>query len=568
MVDEKPQQSNNRTQPGIEENTSENDNFLEFLSTPSEEELQAYLAADSKEARLDPSEPFIEFLDVVKKDITIAGANSLYNCFLHKRRWLRNFFIDGYRYITSFINSIIDTVFLFFKEKVFRIKTEPEIKPRVTRTKVCIGPICKIIEKEEPGVQERVPEKAAPAKAEKVQFKTLALLSSRMFTSGSTRTILTILGISISIGVILFLISFGYGLQKVVLQRITTEEALLSLVATLPDDTPISSIQAAEIKKIAGVEHLSPLIEYNGTIELETVQLDATLFLIDENYFSLAGLMSAKGEQLEAEEGGIVVSSAVAVLLGLDAESVIGTVVDLTPNFRVDSENGILSDEDLDKLKNPEKKTFIIKDVIEDELTAFAYVLSSDFDTIDKDNFVEVKIKVFEQKQLDLVKEELINQGYIISSISDTVEETSKIFRGIQLVLGFFGLIALIISAIGMLNILTIVLLERTQEIGIMKAIGASSSDIWKIVISDAVIIGFLGGIGGALIGVGTSKVFNFAFSLLARRIGGQPLEIFQTPPGFLMTIIIFSSVIGFITGVWPAIRASRVSPLEAIRYK
>jgi putative ABC transport system permease protein len=301
---------------------------------------------------------------------------------------------------------------------------------------------------------------------------------------------------------------------------------------------------------------------------MDSVQIDSALYVIGKDYFALAGLMSLAGKPIVINEGEIVVSSAIAILLGIPKEEIIGYEVRVSPTFQAGFEGGILDEDSFERLKEPEKKSFVISDVIDDDLSAFVYALEGSFKTISPDYFAEAKVKVRKDEFLGPLKEDLIAKGYIISSISDTVEETKKIFRGIQVVLGFFGLIALIIASIGMLNIMTIVLLERTQEIGIMKAIGASNVDIWKIVISDAVIIGFLGGLGGAIIGVGTAELFNFAFNLLARRIGGMAVEIFQMPPGFILIIVAFSAVMGFITGVWPAIRASRISPLEAIRYK
>ncbi len=535
---------------------------FEFTSIPSAQGSDAYLPIDYDQVPSDNRGMFfVEFMELISGQKQI-GSKGLITRFFKKQKNLRYFLSELYWHAVFFINTFLDIIYIKYSKRFTTIKNElGDIDSQDKLREIKIGGIDESINLEAKKTILKIDKK------EKVELKTLALLSGRMFTSGSMRTILTILGISISIGVILFLISFGYGLQKTVLERITTEDSLLSLVVTLPEDTLISTDKIEDIRQTKNVDKVSSLVEYNGNMEMSNVQIDSSIFMVDASYFSLAGLMSQDGSPLKINEGNVIISSAVVILMGFDKEEVIGKKVKLSPTTPSGIEPGIISDEEI-AILNKEKKTLTISGVIDDDQSAFSYVLNTEFKNLNIDGYVEAKVKVNDQKNLDIVKEDLINKGYIISSISDTVDETRKIFRGIQAVLGFFGFIALVISAIGMLNIMTIVLLERTQEIGIMKAIGASDTDIWKIVISDAVIIGFLGGIGGSVIGIGTSKLFNLAFNILANRIGGQSIEIFQMPPGFMFVIIIFSAVIGFATGVWPAIRASRIAPLEAIKYK
>ena len=134
--------------------------------------------------------------------------------------------------------------------------------------------------------------------------------------------------------------------------------------------------------------------------------------------------------------------------------------------------------------------------------------------------------------------------------------------------LALFGGIALIVSAIGMFNTMTVTLLERTNEIGIMRTIGASPSSIKVLFLSESIVMGFLGGIVGIIIGVGGGTLINFLLNTLATRMGGMAISLFRFPLVFLSFIAIFSAVMGFFTGVFPARRASSLNPLDAIRYK
>ena len=124
------------------------------------------------------------------------------------------------------------------------------------------------------------------------------------------------------------------------------------------------------------------------------------------------------------------------------------------------------------------------------------------------------------------------------------------------------------VSAIGMFNTMTVTLLERTAEIGIMRTLGASSGDIKILFISEAVIVGFLGGIMGILFGLTIGFVLNGAMNVAASSFGGKSVSLFSFPIPFLLFIASFSAIVGFMTGVFPAKRAAELNPLDAIRYK
>jgi putative ABC transport system permease protein len=119
-----------------------------------------------------------------------------------------------------------------------------------------------------------------------------------------------------------------------------------------------------------------------------------------------------------------------------------------------------------------------------------------------------------------------------------------------------------------MFNTMTVTLLERTAEIGIMRTIGASSGDIVILFAAEATIVGFLGGVVGILFGVGIGEISNGLLSLVASNFGGESVRIFRYPLTFLVFIATFSAVVGFMTGMFPARRAAKINPLDAIRYK
>jgi putative ABC transport system permease protein len=119
-----------------------------------------------------------------------------------------------------------------------------------------------------------------------------------------------------------------------------------------------------------------------------------------------------------------------------------------------------------------------------------------------------------------------------------------------------------------MFNTMTITLLERTEEIGIMKAIGASKSDISLMFVMESTLMGFLGAVGGVGIGYVGGFVINVLINAIATRFGGEAVSLFYSPLWFVMTVIGFGAFVGFLTGVFPARSASRIDALDALRYK
>jgi putative ABC transport system permease protein len=175
---------------------------------------------------------------------------------------------------------------------------------------------------------------------------------------------------------------------------------------------------------------------------------------------------------------------------------------------------------------------------------------------------------VTQNKFLNEVQAKIIEKGFTVTALSKTVEQANKVFRAIQFTLGLFGAIALIVSAIGMFNTMTVTLLERTNEIGIMRTIGASSTDIMMMFLGESTLMGFCGGVVGIVMGVSIGKLINFLLNLVAVKMGGVAVKLVIFPLPFLAFVLLFSFVMGFLTGLFPARRAASLNPLEAIRYK
>ena len=395
-------------------------------------------------------------------------------------------------------------------------------------------------------------------------------LSMRTFKTRPMRTALTILGVGVGIGAVLFLVSFGYGLQETVLNNITTADALLSLDVSSGKSDVIQLNQDSidKITNLPNVTEVSPVVALPSQITLKEFTADTTLYTIKPSFLNLSGLVPFRGTFFKADNNGnnqkqVVISSAMAQLFNIDPTDIVGQQINITtfvPRTDSDGQNQV----DVIEQTSP----FTIVGVVDDERSSLTYVPADVLENITYSTYVGAKVKVSNSEAMTSVREQIINMGFLVSVLQDTIDQVKKIFSIVQVVLGLFGLIALTVSAIGMFNTMTVMLLERTNEIGIMRSIGVTRKDVRKLFIFEAMIMGFLGGLGGVLLGYLGGFLANIGINVLAHYFGGQALDLFSSPTWFIVLIILFSTIIGLLTGIFPAQRAAKINPLDALRYK
>lgn len=405
-----------------------------------------------------------------------------------------------------------------------------------------------------------------------MRFVDLFMLSTRMFKAHTSRTLLTILGMGIGISAVLFLVSFGYGLQKTLLERITTSDSLLTLDVVEAKSGAISldSTMLEKIKNINGVAEISPAFQLTAQGHLDDISADLSAIGVKPSYLKLGGFRINKGEALSDENpNNVVITSAVGQVFGhQDAAEMIGKEISFSffvPQKNAETSGGGDLQNKLEKIESGTK--YKVVGIIEGEENT-VYINSASAGDLNISNFSQVKVKSDSQQSMTGVRAAIEEEGFLVSSLSETVDQANQVFRIVQIVLFMFGIIALLVSAIGMFNTMTIALLERTEEIGIMKSIGASNLSISLMFVMESSIMGFMGGLGGVLIGLLSGELVNRLLNFVASRFGGQSVRLFYSPLWFIFAILIFSAFVGFITGFAPARRASKIDPLDALRYK
>ena len=399
-----------------------------------------------------------------------------------------------------------------------------------------------------------------------------------MFKARTSRTLLTILGISVGIAAILSLVSFGYGLQKTLLERITTADSLVTLdVSAGSGEVSINENMMSKVKDLSGVVEISPAFQLTTQGHLENLSADLMAVVAKPSFMKLGGYKAVNGTLIsDADANGIVISSAVAQVFNEETGKILNK--EMTFSFFVPKsaqtsasnsgvENGSKKFAQDETTKVESDKKYKIIGII-DSQENIVYINSAAVSSLNVSKYTQMKVKTSSSSEMSAIRETLMGYGLAVSSLSDTVDQANKIFRVVQIVLMLFGFIALFVSAIGMFNTMTITLLERTEEIGIMKSIGASDRAISMMFFMESVIMGFLGGCAGVGIGSLVGLGFNALVNIVAVRLGGEKVSLFYTPLWFILSILSFSAVVGFFTGLAPARRASKIDPLDALRYK
>ncbi len=402
-----------------------------------------------------------------------------------------------------------------------------------------------------------------------MQVADLARLSTRMFKTNPLRTWLTILGMGVGTGAVVVLVGLGFGLQQIILEQIVFGETLLSLGVSATGARNLT-INDETVKKFEQIEHVidvAPLARYPALVTYKGLTGNVFIQGAEPAYIRYGGITASAGEVFVDEDisngNEVMLSPAVLKLFGIeDVESFVGQEV--TFRLLVPAEDGT---ENITEI-NIEKK-FRVKGITKEEGVLNALMMLPELrNYVGIEEYDRAQVRVEASEFLDVTEAKLIEEGYRVTALSKTVEQASKIFQGVQAVLATFGGIALLVSAIGMFNTMTVTLLERTKEIGIMRTIGASPRDIKLLFVSESIIVGFLGGISGIIMGVALGFVVNITLNVAASQFGGKSVALFSFPIPFLLFIATFSAAVGYLTGIFPARRASLLNPLDAIRYE
>jgi putative ABC transport system permease protein len=181
--------------------------------------------------------------------------------------------------------------------------------------------------------------------------------------------------------------------------------------------------------------------------------------------------------------------------------------------------------------------------------------------------YAHVVVRVERPSDLFGVEKRVQEMGFDTQMLLSRFKDMQKGFILMDLLLTAVGLVALTVAGLGILNTLLMAVLERYREIGVYKALGASSGDICILFLGEAALVGLLGGVGGLVLGRVVSWAIEFIVNGLARRHGiNETVAAFAFPPSLLGGAMLFALLVSLVSGVYPASRAARVDPIRALR--
>jgi ABC-type antimicrobial peptide transport system permease subunit len=182
--------------------------------------------------------------------------------------------------------------------------------------------------------------------------------------------------------------------------------------------------------------------------------------------------------------------------------------------------------------------------------------------------YLSAVVRVTDPVALTEVRKKIKELGLGSFSIVDQLDQIRTVFLIIDSVLGLLGGISLLVASFGIANTMIMSILERTREIGIMKAIGAEDREVKMIFFFEAAVIGLTGGVIGALAAWGIDGVSNrLAYRFILKPQGASFVDFFHLPPWLWTGAILFALGVSILAALYPAARAARIDPVRALRH-
>lgn len=185
----------------------------------------------------------------------------------------------------------------------------------------------------------------------------------------------------------------------------------------------------------------------------------------------------------------------------------------------------------------------------------------------EKRTYTTVTVKVARPQDIEEVEKKITDMGYTAFSVADLLQNQRRAFILLDLLLGLVGSIALSVASLGIVNTMVMSILERTREIGVMKAIGASDQDVRWIFLIEAALIGLMGGLFGIVLGWVVGRVINAGANYYLQSQGAPAANLFLIPWWLIAGGLAFALFVSLLAGSFPASRAARLDPIQALRH-
>jgi len=408
-------------------------------------------------------------------------------------------------------------------------------------------------------------------KARKAEFFDYLRQAGVAMVTHKMRSFLSILGILIGVAAVISMLALGQGAKESIEQQLASLGS--NLLVVRPGSSRIHGVameagtvtrftlqDVADIAKLSDVVNsVSPSVTGRGQMVYANKNWNTRVEGVGADYAALRAASPVVGrffteEEVKMRSRVIVLGATVVRELFKDSDPIGETIKLNLVNFKV---IGILPVKGANTFHDQDDTAVIpvttaMFRVFGKEYVDSIYVEAKNADSLDMAQ-EEVSSLIIKQHRLNKDGEDSF-QIRNMADIKDTLETTTKTM---SLLLGSIAAISLLVGGIGIMNIMLVSVSERTREIGLRKAIGANNKDILVQFLIEAILMSFLGGLFGILLGTGIAVLITL-FAGWAVKVSSSSIILATT----------FSLVIGIVFGLWPAQKASRLDPIEALRYE
>jgi len=387
----------------------------------------------------------------------------------------------------------------------------------------------------------------------------LMYIAKRNLLNKRLRTGLTLAGVVIGIGAIFFLLSFGLGIQKIVTDEIIGNQSIKSIDVSTPNSQVLklntdSLNRFSELPRVeqSGGSYLLP-----GIIQNSGAEVDAVVYGVDVEYQTISNLNATYGRLLVDEDNRhIVLNTSALETIGItNLEEAIGREIELSIPLKTTDGTRQMKDK------------FVLVGIVSSGSGSEVFIPYHILRSEGVDSYTSLKLVVTENNDVASVRSQVQSLGFETVSPIDTIDQINQIFKYFNFILIGFGGIGMIVAVLGMFNTLTISLLERTKEIGLMMALGARSRDMKQLFVLEALLLS----VSGAIIGIVGAMLHGFLINMIMnsyanRRGVSESFNLFSTPWWLIMGMILFMVIVGLAVVYFPARRAERINPIDALR--
>ncbi|MCD6096882.1 ABC transporter permease [bacterium] len=418
-----------------------------------------------------------------------------------------------------------------------------------------------------------------------MEFIDFLKTSFNTLMANKTRSFLTTLGIVIGISSVIVMVSIGSGAQKLIVNQISAmgsntifiepgafDPKKSSMTQTAIEEAEVKTLKysdALAISKLPGVEMVAPWVMGVETVVYQDKNKRVTFIGTTPENQKIDGTSPILGRGLE---DGDVKSMDRVVLLGYKvSKDLFGDENPIGKTLRIKNINfkviGVLEEKGGGAFMNPDDYIYLPLTTAQKLLLGIDYVrvivVKAESEQV-IDSLVQEMREILRQRHHIFNPEnDLAKDDFKITTQVEATEMLSSVLSVLTLFLSSVAAIALVVGGIGIMNIMFVSVTERTKEIGLRKAVGARKKDILIQFLVEAVVLTFLGGIGGIILGAGVS----FLAGLILGHLLNQPWVFVLSVKAIIIAVSI-SVGTGLVFGIYPAYKAANLSPIQALRYE